>query len=155
MQFSADIVAFISYIWLSFFIVFRLQRCLPSVARQVPLSFLLFNMFFMIILIVGFRNFFSCLVWAVDFGVQITGEGRSLYIRSFCPAMTSLSRYLEEAPFSISISSSVFVLKVCYGHGFFYCFHFMSSLKDKFREFGFAFCVSKVFHMFFKCLFIK
>ena len=35
--------------------------------------------------------------------------GRSLYIGSFCPAMTSLSRYLEEAPFSISISSSVFI----------------------------------------------
>ena len=30
-----------------------------------------------------------------------------MYIRSFCPAMTSLSRYLEEAAFSISISSSV------------------------------------------------
>ena len=32
--------------------------------------------------------------------------GRSLYIGSFCPAMTSLSRCLEEAAFSISISSS-------------------------------------------------
>ena len=44
------------------------------------------------------------------FGVQITDEGRSLYIGSFCPAMTSLGRYLEEAAFSISISSSLFVM---------------------------------------------
>jgi hypothetical protein len=49
-----------------------------------------------IISIVGFRNFFCCLVWAVDLGVRITDEGRSLYIGSFCPAMTPLSRYLEE-----------------------------------------------------------
>ena len=46
------------------------------------------------------------MAWAVDLGVQITDVGRSLYIGSFCPAMTSLSRYLEEAAFSISISSS-------------------------------------------------
>ena len=32
--------------------------------------------------------------------------------------------------------------KVCYGHGFFYCFHFMSFLKDMFTEFGIAFCIS-------------
>ena len=31
------------------------------------------------------------MVWAVDLGVQITDDGRSLYIGSFCPAMTSLS----------------------------------------------------------------
>ena len=35
--------------------------------------------------------------------------GRSLYIGSFCPAITSLSRYLEGAAFNISISSSVFI----------------------------------------------
>ena len=35
--------------------------------------------------------------------------GSSLYIGSFYPAMTLLSRYLEEAAFSISISSSVFI----------------------------------------------
>ena len=63
----------------------------------------------LIISIVGFRNFFCCLVWAVDLGVQITDEGRSLYIGSFCPAMTSLSSYLEKAAFSISIPSSVFI----------------------------------------------
>ena len=63
----------------------------------------------LIISIVRFRNLFCCLVWAVDLGVQIIDEGRSFYIGSFCPAMTSLSRYLEEAAFSISISSSVFI----------------------------------------------
>ena len=63
----------------------------------------------LIILIVGFRNFFCCLVWAVDLGVQITDEGRSLYYGSYCLAITSLSRYLEEAAFSISISLSVFI----------------------------------------------
>ena len=42
------------------------------------------------------------------------------------------------------------VLKVYYGHSFFYCFHFMSLVKDMFREFGFAFCISEVFPMFFK-----
>ena len=50
-----------------------------------------------------FWNFVCCLVWAVDLGVQIADVGRSLYIVSFCPAMTSLNRYLEEASFSISI----------------------------------------------------
>ena len=40
--------------------------------------------------------------------VQITDVGRSLYIGSFCPAMI-LSRCLEEAAFSISISSSVLI----------------------------------------------
>ena len=29
-------------------------------------------------------------------------------------------------------------------------FYFMSFVKDMFREFGFAFCVSEVFPMFFK-----
>ena len=38
------------------------------------------------------------MAWVVDLGDQITDVGRSLYIGSFCPAMTSLSRYLEEAP---------------------------------------------------------
>ena len=37
------------------------------------------------------------MVWAVDLGVQITDVGRNLHIGSFCPARTSLSRYLEEA----------------------------------------------------------
>ena len=46
---------------------------------------------------------------AVDLGVQITDVGRILYIGSFFPAMTSLSRYLEEAAFSILISSSMFI----------------------------------------------
>ena len=32
----------------------------------------------------------------------------------------------------------------------FVCLHFRSFLKDMFREFGFAFCVSEVFPMFFK-----
>ena len=63
----------------------------------------------LIISIFGFRNFFCCLVWAIDLGVQINDEGRSFYIGSFCPAMTSLSRYFEEAAFSTSISSSVFI----------------------------------------------
>ena len=31
---------------------------------------------------------------------------RSLYIGSFCPAMTSLSSYLEQAAFNISISDN-------------------------------------------------
>jgi hypothetical protein len=65
----------------------------------------------LIISIIDFRNFFCCLAWAVDLGVQITDKVRSLYIGSFCPALTSLSRYLEEAAFSISISSSVFILR--------------------------------------------
>ena len=100
--------------------------------------------------------------------VQITDVGRSLYIGSFCPAMTSLSRCLEEAAFSISITSSVFIFlwlfSTCimdtkkyhvfapmyYGHSFFYCFHFMSFVKDMFRDFRFAFCVSEVFPMFFE-----
>jgi len=34
----------------------------------------------LIIVIVGFRKFFRCLVWAIDLGVQITDEGRSLHI---------------------------------------------------------------------------
>ena len=42
------------------------------------------------------------------------------------------------------------IFKVYYGHGLFYCFHFMSFLKDMFREFGFTLCVSEVFPMFFK-----
>ena len=48
----------------------------------------------LIISIVGFRNFFCCLVWAVDLGVQIFDEWRSLYIGSFCPAMISLRRLI-------------------------------------------------------------
>jgi hypothetical protein len=69
-----------------------------------------------------------------------------LYIGSFCPAITSLSRYLEKAAFSISITSSEFifygycqgvlwtwflllfsfhVLKEGHSNNF-YCFHFMS-----------------------------
>ena len=53
-----------------------------------------------------FRNFF--VAWS-GLWVQITDDGRSLYIESFCPAMKSLRRCLEEAAFSISISSSVFI----------------------------------------------
>ena len=60
-----------------------------------------------IIVMVGFQNFVCYLVWAVYFGVQITDEGRSLYIGSFCPTMTSLSRYLEEAAFSIYLLNDV------------------------------------------------
>ena len=57
----------------------------------------------LIIVIVGFQNLVCCLVWAVYLGVQITDEGRSLYIGSFCPAMTSLSRFPEDDTFSTSI----------------------------------------------------
>ena len=72
-----------------------------------------------------------------------------MYIGSFCLAVTLFSRYLEEAAFSIVISLFIFlwlfsVFKVYYGHSFFYCFHFMSFLKDMFREFGFAICVSEI-----------
>ena len=48
----------------------------------------------LISLIVGSRNLFGCLVWAFDLWVQITDDGISLYIGSFCPAMTSLSKYI-------------------------------------------------------------
>ena len=47
----------------------------------------------LIIVIVHFQNFVCCLAWAVDLGVQVTDEGRSLYIGSFCPAMTSLAGF--------------------------------------------------------------
>ena len=109
----------------------------------------------LIMVIVGFQNFVCCLACAVDLWVQITGEGRSLHIGSFCPAITSLSRFLEEAAFGISISSNVFIFlwlfsKVYYGHSFFCCFHFMSLVKDMFREFGFASCVSEDFYVFSK-----
>ena len=56
-----------------------------------------------------FSKFCLFLGLAVVLRVQITDEGRSLYIGSFCPAMTSLSRYLEEVAFGISMSSSVFI----------------------------------------------
>ena len=42
------------------------------------------------------------------------------------------------------------VLKVYYGHIFFYCFHFMSFLKEMLREFGFSFCIFAIFAVFFK-----
>ena len=42
------------------------------------------------------------------------------------------------------------IFKVYYVHDFFYCFHTMSFLKDMFREFGFAYCVSEIFPKFFK-----
>ena len=45
----------------------------------------------LIIVIVGFQNFVCCL--AVYLAVQITDEGRRLYIGSFCPTMTSLRRF--------------------------------------------------------------
>ena len=77
----------------------------------------------LIIVIVGFQNFVCCLVWAVLSWSSNHCVGRSLYIGSSCPAMTSLSKCLEEAAFSISISSSVFIFlwfafKVYYGHSF-------------------------------------
>ena len=56
----------------------------------------------LIIVIVG-------LAWAVDLGFHINDVGRSLCIGLICPAMTSLSTYLEEAAFNFSISSSVFI----------------------------------------------
>ena len=52
------------------------------------------------------------LAWAVDIGFQITDVGRSLYIGPFCPAMTSLSRYLEEAAFSMIFKSIEFIAKL-------------------------------------------
>ena len=63
----------------------------------------------LVIVIVGFQNCVCCLLWDVYLGVKLTDEGESLYNRTFCPAMTSLSRFSEEAAFSISISSSVFI----------------------------------------------
>ena len=68
----------------------------------------------LIIVIVGFQHFVCCLACAVNLGVQVNDEGRSLYIGSFCPAMTSLSRHLEEAAFSISISSSLLFFYGCF-----------------------------------------
>ena len=50
----------------------------------------------LIIVIVSFQNCVCCLDWVVYLGVEITDEGRSLYIGSFCPAMTS-----SEEAFSI------------------------------------------------------
>ena len=100
-------------------------------------------------------DFFCYLAWAVDLGFQITDVGRSLYIGSFCPAMTSLSRYLEEAAFNILISSSMFIFLRLFSR----CImNIVSSVvfiswpivKDVFREFGFAFCVSEVFPTFFE-----
>ena len=58
------------------------------------------------IVIVDFQNFVCSLTWAVDLGVQIADDGRSLYIVSFWPAMIALSRYLEEAAFSILVTST-------------------------------------------------
>ena len=52
-----------------------------------------FKSLIIVIVIVDFQNIVCCLAWA-DLGVQITDKGKSLYIGSFCPAMTSLSRYL-------------------------------------------------------------
>ena len=49
---------------------------------------------------------------AVDLGVQITDEGRSLYTGSFCPMMTSLSRCLEEAAFMVFKSTNIGVQNV-------------------------------------------
>jgi len=69
----------------------------------------------LIIVIVGFQFFVCCLAWAVAYlGVQINDEGKSLYIGSFCPAMTSLSRFSEEPTFNISISSTVFIFLCCF-----------------------------------------
>ena len=59
----------------------------------------------LIIVIVGFQNFVCCYVWAVYLGVQFTDEGRSLYIGSFYPAITSLSRFSEMSVATSMISS--------------------------------------------------
>ena len=77
---------------------------------------------------------FCCLVWAVVLGVQITDESRSLYIGSFCPVMTSLSRYLEGAAFGTSISSKcvyfpMVIFKGYNGHVFFYCLMIFKSIN--------------------------
>ena len=40
--------------------------------------------------------------WAVDLRVQIIDEGRSLYIGSFCPAMTSLTNHIVWSDIPIS-----------------------------------------------------
>ena len=48
--------------------------------------------------------------------VQITDVGRSLYFGSFCPAMTSLSRCLEEAAFSISYEIAKNINKITTKH---------------------------------------
>ena len=91
----------------------------------------------LIISMVGFQNFFCCLAWAVDLGVQITVEGKRFYIGSFCPAMTSLSRYLEGAALSISMSSNVFIFLWLFSRCIIeivssIVFNFMSFLKDVF-----------------------
>ena len=49
----------------------------------------------MIIVFVGYQNVVCCLVWAVLSWSSNHSEGRSLYIGSFCPAMTSLSSDLN------------------------------------------------------------
>ena len=60
----------------------------------------------MIIVNVSFYNFeFLFVAWSELLSwVQISDVGRSLYIGSFCPAMTSLSRCLEEAAFKIILT---------------------------------------------------
>jgi hypothetical protein len=60
-----------------------------------------------IISMVGFRNFFCA--WSGLFILELKSLMRG-EVCTFYPAMTSLSRYLEETAFSISIFSSVFVL---------------------------------------------
>ena len=45
---------------------------------------------------------------------------------------------------------SMVVFKVYYGHGFCYWFHFVAFLNGMVRKFGFAFCLHKIFSMFFK-----
>ena len=63
--------------------------------------------------------------------VQITDVGRSLYIVSFCPAITSLNRYLEESAFSILISSSVFIFLWLFSR----CIMDMMSSHDKMTQY--------------------
>ena len=63
---------------------------------------------------------------------------------------------------TLETAFSIWSLQVClFYYGYFqgvlrtwflllFSFHFMTFLKNMFREFGFAFCVSEVFPMFFK-----
>ena len=66
---------------LSFFVICALQRCLWKVARQVSLSFLLFNIFF-------FTHSFYChSIWSF---VQNVGTNQSLLIAAYSLQMASL-----------------------------------------------------------------
>ena len=60
-----------------------------------------------IVVIIAINNLFVTFKIRSD---EVHDEGRSLYIGSFCPAMTSLSRYLEETAFSKSIDYIVVII---------------------------------------------